>query len=114
MKYEEDNLLMAVVSYLRLQYPHILFTHIANERKASPQAGARLKKKGVVAGFPDLLIFQYSKRGYNGCAIELKIHPNKPTDSQKAVGKKLQDCLWQWYVCYTFEEAKKVIDNYLK
>ncbi len=64
----------------------------ANERKTSPRAGARLKKKGVKSGVPDILIFEPKGR-YNGIAIELKTGNNKLTNNQKMVdeiiGKRL-------------------------
>jgi len=108
---KEDQLTIAVADYLRLQYPKVLFTHIANERQTSPQRGAKLKRMGVKAGMPDLLIFE---RGtYSGLAIELKIKPNRPTENQERCLDFLAMCGWQCHVCYDFDEAKKIIDNYL-
>ena len=116
MKHLEDNLLIQTVTYLRYQYPDVLFTHIANERRTSPQAGVRLKRKGVTAGMPDLLIF-YPIVNFNvfycGLAIELKVGKNKQTDSQKLIEGKLKASRWLYDVCYTFDEVKKLIDSYL-
>ena len=113
MKYKEDDLLMAVVRYLKLQYPYVLFTHIANERKASPIAGARLKAKGVMAGMPDLLIFRRSYC-FIGLAIELKIAPNKLKPNQIIVLNQLESEGWQCNVCFDLDSAIEIIDNYLK
>jgi hypothetical protein len=114
MKHEEDNLLIAIVAYVRAQYPKVLFTHIANERKTSVIQGARLKRKGVKAGIPDLLIFRAKGDWAVGLAVELKIKPNKPTASQQQVLDQLAAEGWQTRVCYTFDEAQNEIDNYLK
>nr|DAP00690.1 MAG TPA: Nuclease [Caudoviricetes sp.] len=109
---KEDNLLLSVASYLRLQYPNVLFCHIANERKTSIQQGAKLKRLGVRAGMPDILIFQPNKT-YSGLAIELKIKPNKPTKNQLEVLTMLSNNNWNTAVCYDFDEAKNLIDNHL-
>ncbi len=101
MKYSEDNILIAIVAYIRAQYPKILFTHIANERKASPIQGARLKRKGVRAGMPDLLIFRIKGDWSVGMAIELKVHPNKPNHKQREILEQLSLEGWQVRVCYS-------------
>jgi len=125
---KEEHLQIAVADYIRLQYPKVLFCHIANERKAhvyrkqngttySPD-GQKLKRMGVRKGMPDLLIFEnkgipaldYFK---NGLAIELKIKPNKPTTEQLDILEKLQYRGWRTAICFSFDEAKEVIDNFL-
>ena len=113
-RFKEDDLQIAVATYMRCQYPNVLWTHIANERKATPQHGARLKRKGVRAGMPDIMIFESKGDWAVGLAIELKIKPNKPTAEQIKVLDKLAVEGWQVYVCYSFDEAKHEIDNYLK
>lgn len=115
---KEDSLTIAVANYLRLQYPDVLFTHIANERKTSVIHGAKLKRMGVRAGMPDIMIFRSKWEQkyhilYLGLAIELKIGKNKPTDLQAETIGKLEKENWEVAVCYSFDEAKKIIDNYL-
>ena len=108
----EDNLQIAVANYLRLAYPKVLWTHVANERQTSPQRGAKLKKMGVRAGIPDILIF--AKRGsVSGLAIELKIKPNTPTQAQKDCLDTLSINGWWTKLCWDFDGAKKIIDSYL-
>ena len=109
----EDRLQIEVIAYLRMQYPKALSVHIANERATSPRQGALLKRKGVTAGMPDVMVFHRNGRE-NGLAIELKIGNNKPTASQKAVMDRLFMQMWRVAVCYTFEQAKQVIDEYFK
>lgn len=118
---KEDALTIAVADYLRLQYPKVLFCHIANERKTTPQRGSKFKKMGVKAGMPDIMIYHQREmirsglRGvWSGVAIELKIKPNKPTENQLKTLKDLSVEGWETAVCYSFDEAKKTIDNYLK
>lgn len=110
MKFKEDDLQKQVARYLDIK--KVLWCHVANERKTSFQAGARLKAKGVKSGVPDCLIFEPCN-GFNGLSIELKIKPNKPTANQKEWLKRLKKHNWITEVCYTFEDAKEIIDNYL-
>lgn len=113
---KEDSLTIGVADYLRLQYPNILFTHIANERQTSPMRGAKLKRMGVRAGMPDIMIFKRAMLSveYYGLAIELKIRPNKVTEKQLECMDGLLRAGWQFVICYDFDEAKNIIDLYLK
>lgn len=113
---KEDALTIQVSDYIRYQYPKAFFTHIANERRTSPMHGAKLKKMGVRAGLPDILIFSQKWVSTNvmlaGVAIELKVKPNKPTESQITALETLKKNGWVTDVCYDFETAKYVIDQY--
>lgn len=126
MRFKEDNLQTSVARYLDVL--GVLWFHPANERKTSPQAGARLKKKGVKSGVPDVMIFEKSN-GYCGLAIELKIkknngfkkngEPKKPTlgklsDNQKYWLDNLKTKGWFTIVCYSFDEVEKVVKEYLR
>ncbi|MDT8347873.1 MAG: VRR-NUC domain-containing protein [Flavobacteriaceae bacterium] len=111
MKYKEDALQMAVANLL--DHYGLLWFHCPNERRTSPQAGARLKKKGVKKGVPDVLILE-RKGEYIGLAIELKIKPNKPTKEQLFWLEQLSNRGWMCDVCYDIDEVQKTINKYLK
>jgi len=116
---KEDSLQIAVMDYIRYQYPGVLAVHIANERYISDdknkakRVGGFFKRKGVVAGMPDVLIFE-KKHQCCGMAIELKIKPDTPTKSQQQILIKLFVRGWLTAVCYGFDAAKHEIDTYLK
>ena len=111
MKYPEDNLQMAVCEYLDAL--KILWCHVANERKASHQAGSRLKKKGVKSGVPDCIIFE--PRGkYHGLFIELKIKPNKASSNQKKWLNNLGMRGYKCVVCYSLDEVISIVNQYIK
>lgn len=110
-RYAEDDLQMQVAQYCDLK--RLLWAHPANERKTSPQAGARLKRKGVKSGVPDVMIYT-PNRVYSGLAIELKTGKNKATDNQQRWLDELGMCDWQTAVCYSFDDAKAVIDKYMR
>ena len=108
---KEDALQIAVVNYLRLQYPNKIFTHCPNGGSRNAIEGAKLKRMGVSPGVPDLLFFNPIGI-YTGLAIELKIKPNKPTETQIKWISDLISCGWLVKVCYSFDEAKEIIDSY--
>ena len=60
---------MVVDAVRRWRSPGWIYTHIASGEKRDQVTAARLKRMGVVAGFPDLVFF-----GPHGevCFIELK------------------------------------------
>lgn len=109
----EDHLHRQVLNYLSSQYPAVLVHHSPMEGKRSRFEQFKLSWLGSKSGFPDLFIFCATKQG-NGLAIELKIKPNKPTPNQNAWLAALHNRNYRTEVCYDFDQAKKVIDDYLK
>ena len=124
-KFKEDDLQKQVAKYL--DYNKVLWFHPANERKTSPQAGKRLKDKGVKSGVPDCMILTPKGR-FKGLALELKVtkdngykkngQQRKPTkgvlsDNQREWLINLTAIGWETKVAYCFDEAKIFIDNYL-
>ena len=110
-KFKEDDLQMAVARYL--DHTSLIWFHPANERRTSIQAGARLKRKGVKPGVPDVMILTPNSV-FNGLAIELKIKPNKPTPKQKEWLKSLLKCGWRCEVVYSLDEFLLIIKDYEK
>lgn len=118
---KEDHLQFQVCEYLNYQYPKVFWCHIPNGGKRSPFESYKAQKLGLKSGLPDLMIFK-QKESYTGMIkyfisglfIELKIKPNKPQASQILAMNELKKNGWAGGVCYSFEEAKKLIDNYLK
>lgn len=86
--------------------------HIANERKASPQAGALLKRMGVKSGVSDIFI-AIPSNGFHGLWLELKAGKNRPTESQikflEDMRSKGYEALW----CTGADKAKQIITDYL-
>lgn len=125
---KEDHLHIQVCTYIEMQYRNIFFIHPHNEAKRKPFERYLAKKMRLRTGAPDILIFEPKiTRGtdgvhtvvieyikYCGLAIEFKIKPNKLSDNQKYCLEKLVEKKWKAVACYTFEEAQKIIDDYLK
>jgi len=110
---KEDHLHRQVIQYLTIQYPGVLFHHSPMEGKRSRFEQFKMKWLGAKSGFPDIFIFAANSY-YNGMAIELKVKPNKPTENQNAWLAALFNRRYQSVVCYCFDDAKNVIDNYFK
>jgi len=125
----EEAAQAAVVNYLRLKYPDVLFYHSPQETFTKSKF-QRWKNKvlGVRAGVPDLLIFryyfssnddlgeiddEYIAQMYYGLAIEMKHGKGKPTPAQNDFMNALENNGWRCEVCYDSEEAMHVIDEYL-
>ena len=75
---------------------------------------AKLKKEGLKSGVPDLFI-PVAKNGFNGFFIEMK----KPktgvvSENQDYWLNTLSYNGYRAEVCYGFDEAKTVIDEYFK
>lgn len=116
MKYKEDAELMAFFDWIRIkekQYPELsLIYHIGNERKTTPQAGARLKKKGVRKGVPDVCV-PIPRNRCHGLYIEFKIKPNKLTPEQKEFSSNLEKQRYAVCVAYSALDAISMIKEYL-
>ena len=116
MRHPEDDLQKAVMTYLRLQYPQVLALHCPNGGYRNGKEAARFKGLGVLAGTADILIFAFHRSAgiaYYGLAIELKIKPNKQSDSQKAFQQKIEVAGWLYELVWDFDHAKKTIDDYI-
>ena len=110
MKYTKEGLLQIAVSdFAKLH--KLPFLHIANERSCSPIYGQMLKRMGVKAGVSDCF-FPRGNDSSKGLWLELKIKPNKPTDSQL---KFIQDMIAEGYsadIAYTIDEAIAIIKSF--
>ena len=76
----EDQIQQAVIRWsqqasVRKMFPQLaLLYHIPNERKCTPQQGARLKRMGVKSGVPDLHL-PVARGVYHGLYLEMKTGP---------------------------------------
>lgn len=100
----------AFFRWFRLQYPQVLAFAIPNAAKRGPKLANMMKAEGLVAGMPDLMIAD----GKPGLFIEMK-EPKKGRleKAQKEVINRLSDAGYQVAVCYGWEQAKEVAQQYL-
>ncbi len=65
----ENEIHVKAWAWCQKTHPALLIFHVANERKAAPQYHVKMKRKGVLAGVADFLVFPIDGRKI---AIELK------------------------------------------
>ena len=90
-----------------------LLFHPPNGGWRHKATAGRLKAMGTKPGVPDVWL-PVARCGYHGLVIEMKYGRNKPTDSQLWWIDGLMEQGWRVEVCYSCEEAKGVILEYLK
>ncbi len=112
----EGPVQQAVVEYLRMVMPDAMVVHVRNEINKRGVGFAielaRAKRRGVVTGFPDIVVLPFSTVG--PLFLEVKAPGGYPGKTQKAVHDDLRrlgyhvgvvrsiddvrDCLQQWGV----------------
>jgi hypothetical protein len=113
MIHRESLLQKGCVRWFRLKYPDLLLFAIPNGGCRSGLEAAIMKGEGVLAGMPDLCLAVACK-GYNGLFIEMKSGKNKPTKRQQNIIEKLRSKGYKCEICYSFDQFKNIIDNYIK
>lgn len=125
----EENLQRQVCTYLRMQYPHVIFRSdygsglLLTQNQARNQASMQSGR-----GFPDLFIYN-SQRGYHGLALELKREgvtlylktgPRKGKltgdlhiQEQAAMLQALNNAGYFGRFAVGFDSAQKIIDWYM-
>lgn len=94
-------------------YPELAFMYaIPNGGHRHKRTAGRLKAEGVKAGVPDVHL-PVSRGGYIGLWIEMKFGKNKPTESQKAWLAAMRNFGHRAVVCFGWQEAKTIIEEYL-
>lgn len=95
------------------KFPELsLLYHVPNGGRRDKKEAVSLKRQGVKAGVPDLVL-PVARDGHFGLYIELKVGKNKTTDIQKKWIKELIEQGYMVEVCYGWNEAKEVLENYL-
>lgn len=120
----EKNVHLAVINYLKLQYPKVLFRSDtgAGMKLTIGQAKAQKSIQNGMA-WPDLFIAE-ARGGYSGMFIELKDEGvkvlNIAGDPSTKHLKDQSECLLQLRYknyctsfCCGFDQAKKFIDKYM-
>lgn len=112
---DEQIALFRWAAYESNAHPELrMMYHIPNERKCSPQQGARMKAEGRKPGVPDICL-PVPKGGYHGLYIELKrTKGGRVTEEQQGWIKALDRCGYRAEVCRGWDAARQVIEEYIK
>lgn len=87
--------------------------HIPNGGYRHPATAVRMKLLGVKAGVPDICL-PVARGEYHGLWIEMKAGRNKPTAPQVQWHMRLSQQGHRVAVCYSWEAARDVIEEYLR
>ena len=84
-----------------------LVMHIPNGGARSAVVGAKLKRAGVVRGYPDIMVF-------DKLALELKVWPNRPSQEQLHIHTLLRHLGWHVEVCYSMDAVNAALRKHFK
>lgn len=111
---QEQQAVMEWASYMAGRYPELsLLHHVPNGGSRNRLEAAKLKRMGVKAGVPDLVL-PVPRGGYAGAYIEMKVGRNTTTEKQREWGKRLKEQGYYVKVCYSAREVEEVLEKYLK
>ena len=108
----EYKLQKDVASWLKYQYPNLLWTASAGGMRTSVGTGKKMKLMGYRKGCPDIMIFQANDKFY-GLFIELKIKGNSQSPEQEQWQVQAEKNGYKYALVYSFNEAVETIKNYL-
>ena len=93
--------------FKELLEPPVLWNAIQPEGRG-PIEGARMKKRGVQAGWPDFLILAPGPRVVG---IELKVGRNKQSAEQLAFAGWFPQCHGQYFICRSTDDVIEALDR---
>ncbi len=116
-KHEEDNLQMNCVQWFNLCYPKLIkaLHHSPNGGKRNAIEGARFKRMGVRAGFPDLALYYPTEECY---VLFIEMKTTSKSSTQKVNQKEYEEYLnskgYKYVICRSFDEFRQIIKDHLK
>lgn len=99
----------AFFKWFKSQYPGVLAFAIPNAAKRGPRLASMMKSEGMLAGMPDLMIAD----GKPGLFIEMKTPKGRMQPNQHEIIGKLAMAGYFVAICYGWEQAKEVTQQYL-
>lgn len=100
------------MEHRRLGVPEQLLFAIPNGGKRDLRTAVRMKREGVQAGIPDMML-AVPRRAFHGLFIELKQGKGRLSDHQAQALALLQEQGYATAVPYGFQEARAAIEAYL-
>lgn len=122
MRNLEGKLQESCISWFDYAHPRLkqLLFAIPNGGARNVITGAILKRQGVRKGIPDLFLSipikvsdVSTQKNIHGLYIEMKFGKGKLTQEQKDFGEQVMKFGYKFEVCYSFDQFKMLIENYL-
>lgn len=113
-EHDEQVALFQWAEWMTTQYPRLKWMYaVPNAAKRSHQLASYMKAEGMKAGVPDVCV-PIPTATHPGLYIEMKFGSNKPTIHQKEWLEYLESVGYATAVCYSFDDARMVIEDYLR
>jgi len=97
---------MKAWAWCQKTHPALLIFHVANERKAHVQYHVKMKRKGVLAGVADFLVFPLDGRKI---AIELKDDKGVQDADQKKFQRRWEAAGGLYFIARTVADFQFII-----
>jgi hypothetical protein len=112
-EYAEQCALFEWAATVEAQLPELrLLHHTPNGEKRDKVTGARLKRAGVRAGYPDLTL-PVARQGHISLAIEMKSEHGRLRPNQEWWLDALEAEGYRCVVCWSWQDAAREICRYL-
>lgn len=109
---EQERVINWATFYAK-DFPELdLLYHVPNGGSRNQLEAANLKRQGVKAGVPDLVL-PVPRQQFHGLYVEMKWGKNTTTEKQDWWLEQLRQQGYKTAVCWSAEEAMDVIANYI-
>ena len=111
---QEQTTLFEWIRLMAKKWPELELCHaVPNGGSRNPVEARNMRLQGVRAGIPDICL-PCARKGHHGLYIELKrIKGGRVSVEQKKMILALQEQGYKAVVCYGWEEASNVIQEYM-
>lgn len=112
-EHQEQKALIEMCDFEGLKDPRFsMIFAVPNGGLRHKGVAVKLKLEGQRAGIPDLFL-PVPNHKFHGLFIEMKIHPNKPSEIQVDTILRLREYGYAAGVCYSASRAFDIIKRYL-
>ena len=111
----ERQIQIQCVSWFRARYPEAsrVFFAVPNGGIRNAWTAKNLRDEGALSGAPDLVLL-VPRHGFASLCIEMKKAGGRQSDNQKAFQEACKLFKNKYVVCYSFDEFKAVVEDYLE
>ena len=111
----ERQIQIECVSWFRMRYPEAsrVFFSVPNGGARNAWTAKNLRDEGALSGVADLILL-VPKKGYASLCIEMKKPGGRVSDTQKTFCEAAKAFKNKYVVCYSVEEFKTTVREYLE
>ena len=111
----ERQIQIECVSWFRMRYPEAsrVFFSVPNGGARNAWTAKNLRDEGALSGVADLILL-VPKKGYASLCIEMKKPGGRVSDTQKTFCEAAKAFKNKYVVCYSVEEFKTAVREYLE